>query len=169
MDGLFYDETEVNLQRIKLRNISTNGRGLINTLYNNITINGLDAKNITCYGDEGDSSLLLFDSNIASKKAEFNNININDCTSNGPIIKILGTTNEVFINNLNINNTKSYGPLIDNLSDNVIFNNLIIIIIIIIVIVVIVIYFKIINLNINDFYKFFKYIYFIKNYYSQRF
>ena len=123
MDGLFYEESNLHLYNITLRDISTNGMGLINSLYNNLIINGLDAKNITCYGDEGDSSLLLFDSNIASKKAEFNNININDCTSNGPIIKILGNSNEVFISNSNLNNVKSYGPLIDNLSNNVIISN----------------------------------------------
>jgi len=123
MDGLFYEETEVNLQRVKLRDISTNGRGVINSLYNDLIINGLDAKNVTCYGEEGDSSIILFDSNIVSKKAKLDNININDCTTNGPIIKILGTTNEIYINKLNVNNANSYGPLIDNLSDSVIINN----------------------------------------------
>ena len=130
MDGLFYKESFINLQRVKLRNISTNGRGLIYSFYNNLIINGLDAKNITCYGDEDDSSLILFDSNLVSKKAELNNININDCSSNGPIIKILGTSNEVIINNLNANNIRSYGPIIDNLSKDVSINNLVILTII---------------------------------------
>jgi len=60
MDGLFYEESKVNLQNIKLRDISTNGKGLINTFYNDLIINGLYAKNVTCYGDEGDSSIILF-------------------------------------------------------------------------------------------------------------
>jgi len=131
MDGLFYEESKVNFQNVKLRDISTNGKGLINTFFNDLIINGLYAKNITCYGDEGDSSLILFNSDTVFKKANFSNMNINECTSNGPIIKILGTSNEISINNLNVNNVKSYGPLIDNLSDNVIIiiiNNFIIII-----------------------------------------
>jgi len=71
----------------------------------------------------------LFDSNIVSKKAELNNINISNCISNGPIIKMLGNSNEIFINNLN-----AFDPLIDNLSDNVINYSMIFIIIIIIII-----------------------------------
>ncbi len=136
MDGLFYNEVEMKLQRVKLRNISTNGKGVINALYNDLIIDGLDAKNITCYGEEGDSSLILFDSDIASKKAELNNIKIDDCTTNGPIIKFLGTSNKITISNSCINNVKSYGPTIDNLSDNVMINYYFIIITIIIIVTI---------------------------------
>jgi len=122
MSGLFYEESKINLQRIKLNNISTNGKGLINSFYNDLIISGLDANNITCYGDSGDSSLILFDSNIVSKRLELDNININDSSFNGPTFKILGSSNEILINNLYVNNVKSFGPIIDNMSKIVIID-----------------------------------------------
>jgi len=56
---LFFEDTEINLQNIKLKNISTNGRDLINSLYNDLTVNGLDVKNIACYGDMEDYLILI--------------------------------------------------------------------------------------------------------------
>ncbi|OUM60982.1 hypothetical protein PIROE2DRAFT_13143 [Piromyces sp. E2] len=119
MGGLFHEESTVYFQNITIKNISTNHKGLIYSLYNNLEINGLEATNITCYGESGDSSLILFDSNYVQKNLKLNDININNCHTNGPIIKIKGNSNDVYINKLNITNVKSYGPLLDNLSDNV--------------------------------------------------
>ena len=73
-----------------------------------------------CNGDDGDSSLILFNSGEAEKKIELYNLNINNCSTNGPLIKITGSHNEVIIKDTIINNVNSYGLLIENNSEKVI-------------------------------------------------
>jgi len=89
------------------------------SLYSDISIDGFDSENIICNGDGGDSSLILFDSGEAEKKIELYNLNINNCSTNGPLIKITGNHNEVIIKDTIINNVNSYGPLIENNSEKV--------------------------------------------------
>ncbi|OUM69251.1 hypothetical protein PIROE2DRAFT_2960, partial [Piromyces sp. E2] len=116
MGSLFYEETKINLHNIKLNNVSTNSKGVIYSTFNNVQIDGLYAQDIICYGESGDSSIILFDSNTEIKELKINNINISNSFTNGPAIKITGISNEIYINNLNISNVKSYGPIIDNIS-----------------------------------------------------
>ena len=108
------------IKNVKLRDIVTGYKYIFYSLYNDIIIDGIDAENIICNGDGGDSSLILFDSGEVKKKIELYNLNINNCSTNGPLIKIIGNHNEVIIKDTIINNVNSFGPLIENNSEKVI-------------------------------------------------
>jgi len=89
-------------------------------------MNNIEFSNITCTGDNGDASFILYDSGENEKIIEINNLKGNYSQSNGPFIKIIGNSNSVIINDSSINNIISYGPIIEISSEKVIINYFII-------------------------------------------
>lgn len=78
-------------------------------------------KNITCLGESGDTSFILFDSGEDKKQISINNIDAENVLSNGSFIKIDGDSNELTLKNSNINYITSYGSIINNKSKKVYF------------------------------------------------
>ncbi|ORY47563.1 hypothetical protein LY90DRAFT_10045 [Neocallimastix californiae] len=127
---LFGEESQYTLNNIILNNIRINSKAIIYSFCTNLYINNLEAKNIKCIGDSGDTSFILFDSGEAENSFEIKNVIIKDSVSNGSFIKIIGNSNIVNISNSTVSNIKSYGPIIDNTSikskvtiENLNFNN----------------------------------------------
>ncbi|ORY85198.1 hypothetical protein LY90DRAFT_663470 [Neocallimastix californiae] len=118
-NGLFGDDSIYHLSNVKLKNIVTNSKYLFHFLYSNTIINYLEAENISCIGDSDDSAFILFDSGELYRTLIINHLNLRNCTSNGPLIKFIGTTNELLIKKSNFINVSSYGPIIENFSNTV--------------------------------------------------
>ncbi|OUM66936.1 hypothetical protein PIROE2DRAFT_5796, partial [Piromyces sp. E2] len=114
--SLFNEESTLKLNNIELKDIESNSKALIRTIYNNCQINKLFAENIVCSGDSNDSSLILYNSFGDKNALELININIKNCHTNGPLIKIKGDYNEMYINNSTFMNNISYSSIIDNSS-----------------------------------------------------
>jgi len=107
-----------------MKNIVTNSKALIKIIYNNIKINDFEVDNITCNGDSGDSSFIVFISNDSNKNSfQVNNFNIKNSYTNGQLIKINGGSNEIIMENLSISNIISYGSVIEISSKKVRKNN----------------------------------------------
>lgn len=134
------------MNNIILNNIRINSKAIIYSFCTNLYINNLEAKNIKCIGDSGDTSFILFDSGEAENSFEIKNVIIKDSVSNGSFIKIIGNSNIVNISNSTVSNIKSYGPIIDNTSIKVITFIIITIItintIIIIIVIIDILYFN---------------------------
>ena len=81
----------------------------------NITI-----ENISCNGDSGETSFILFDSGEEYKSLLIENLNAKSVQSNGSFIKIKGDTNEILIKNSNFSEIVSFGSIIENKSKKVI-------------------------------------------------
>lgn len=84
-----------------------------------MTINHLEGENISCYGDGGESSFLLFDSGEEEKQLSINNLNVKNMKINGSLIKVIGKSSIVNIKNSNVYNITSYGSLIKYSSNKV--------------------------------------------------
>jgi len=82
-------------------------------------MNTVEFSNITCVGDSGDSSFILYDSGETNGKISIDNLKGKFSQSNGPFIKIIGNSNSFIINNSTMNNIQSYGPIIKVSSDKV--------------------------------------------------
>ncbi|OUM65922.1 hypothetical protein PIROE2DRAFT_6993 [Piromyces sp. E2] len=104
------------LNNIQLSNININSKAILHFIYSNININGMEVEKITCVGDRGDTSLILYDSGENNLKISINNLKVENSSSNGPFIKIKGNSNKVTFNNFNLVNVTSYGSIIDNTS-----------------------------------------------------
>jgi len=118
-NNLFNSENTITLNNVYIYDINLNSKSLIYSLYKNLIINDLKIENIKCTGDSGESSLILFDSGELSQIIDISNLNINDCTSNGPLIRIIGDTNQIYIKDSYIDNNNSFGSIIKNTSSNV--------------------------------------------------
>ncbi|KAL6621916.1 hypothetical protein U3516DRAFT_795632 [Neocallimastix sp. 'constans'] len=124
-NGLLGEESKYVLKNVILKNIKTNSKALFHILYQNIEFNNVEVKDFECIGDGGDTSFILYDSGEANFKMTIKNFRIQDGISNGPLIKIIGNSNEFLFENSNITNIISYGSFISNESKNskVIFSN----------------------------------------------
>jgi len=117
--GLFSDESKFILDQVNFSNIKTNSKALLYFTHNNIILNNITAENITCYGDNDNSSFILFDSGEIKKSIYIRNFQAKKCISNGPFIKVRGALNKFRLTKSSINAVKSYGPIIENLSEKV--------------------------------------------------
>jgi len=117
--SLFNTESTITLNNININEINLNSKSLIYSIYKDLTINNLEISNIKCTGDSGESSLILFESGEASHKMDLSNLYIRECVSNGPLIRIIGNTNEIYVKDSRIKYNESYGPIIKNTSLNV--------------------------------------------------
>ncbi|ORX64425.1 hypothetical protein BCR32DRAFT_273116 [Anaeromyces robustus] len=120
-NGLFNKESLYKFTNITVKNIDSNSKALFSFLNNNINFNNVIIENVKCFGDEENSSLLLFDSGENEKKIYINNLNINNCISNGSFIIIKGDSSIFTLKNSNINNVLSYGSIINNESKKIKF------------------------------------------------
>ncbi|OUM63860.1 hypothetical protein PIROE2DRAFT_9529 [Piromyces sp. E2] len=75
-------------------------------------MNNIKFSNITCIGDSGDASFILYNSDENKGKLDIKNLDGKDSLSNGPFIKVIGNSNSVAIYNSSLNNIISYGPII---------------------------------------------------------
>ncbi|ORX81129.1 hypothetical protein BCR32DRAFT_293444 [Anaeromyces robustus] len=112
--SLFGEESTYYINNVNLENIKSNSKAVLYFLYKNISINNLNIKNITCNGDDGYASFLLFDSGEEMKKLTINNFYAKDGLFNDSFIKIRGETNEISLNDSTIKNIISYGSIIKN-------------------------------------------------------
>lgn len=102
----------------------TNSKAILYFIYNNINIENLFVKNISCSGEGGASSFLFFNSGEEEKKLIIKNMKVMNSKSNGPFIKINGFSNEFLMENATITDIISYGSIIDNSSFKVNLKNL---------------------------------------------
>ncbi|ORX42811.1 hypothetical protein BCR36DRAFT_305666 [Piromyces finnis] len=114
--GLFNEESNYLFNNVIMKDITTTSRYLLFFTYHNTIFNNVKFDNINCYGDSGDSSLIFFDSG-EKKKLDMNEIIIQNIWSNGPLIKIKGSSSELIIQNSTIEKTTIFGPMIENNSD----------------------------------------------------
>ncbi|ORX51109.1 hypothetical protein BCR36DRAFT_288589, partial [Piromyces finnis] len=117
--GLFNEESSYDLNNIKFNNITSNSKALLYFVYSDVKMNIVEFNDITCIGDRGDSSFILYDSSENDVNMEINNLIGKNSQSNGPFIKIIGDSASIIINNSYINNIKSYGSIIDIFSNKV--------------------------------------------------
>jgi len=120
--SLFNSENLVTMNNVQINDININSKALLHSTYKNLNINNLKIMDIKCTGDSGESSLILFDSGELLKNMTLSNITIKRCIANGPLIRIMGDTNEIFLNDTIIENNKSYGSIIKNTSSKVTIN-----------------------------------------------
>ncbi|ORX46457.1 hypothetical protein BCR36DRAFT_104005 [Piromyces finnis] len=88
----------------------TNAKALLHFMYKDIYLHHIEINNVKCLGE---SSLFLFESENNEITIDINNINVNNCITNGSFIKIHGQHNNIIINDSNLTNILSYGPIID--------------------------------------------------------
>ena len=113
-------ESEYNLENVKFSNIKSSSNAILKSEYNNVKINNIEVENISCTGDNGDSSFILFNSDDNNNTFSISNSIIKNSISNGPFIKITGNANSFKLENTTIYNITSYGPIIDDNSKKVI-------------------------------------------------
>ncbi|OUM59805.1 hypothetical protein PIROE2DRAFT_14573 [Piromyces sp. E2] len=116
---LLGEESKYILENIKLDSIKTNSKSLLYFIYNNIELKNIEADNITCLGDSGDTSFILYDSGEIEKRLSIKNLHVRNSVTNGPLIKLIGKQNEFYIEHSEINDIYSYGSIIENLSKKV--------------------------------------------------
>ncbi|ORX82804.1 hypothetical protein BCR32DRAFT_292364 [Anaeromyces robustus] len=114
--ALMGGESKYILNNIKLDSIKTNSKAVLNFVYNDIYIDNMEANSISCVGDGGDTSFILFNSGENKKFLSINNSLITNSSSNGSFIKLLGDTNDFILKNTNVSSIFSYGPIIENTS-----------------------------------------------------
>jgi len=113
---LFEKESFITMDNIKFKNIKSNSKTVLYTLHNDIAMNNIEVDNVSCIGDSGDSSFILFNSNETNKKITIKNFYAKNCISNGSFITIIGNSNQLVITNSTLLKIQSYGPIIENLS-----------------------------------------------------
>jgi len=113
--GLFDEETPYSFQNLIIKNVITNSKHLMN-INNDINIKNSLFSNITCNGDENESSIIYFDTGNLERSLELSNTVIVNSFTNGPLIKIKGEKNKIHFESLQINNVTSSGQLIENTS-----------------------------------------------------
>jgi len=114
--SLFNSENLVTMNNVQIKDININSKALLHTTYRSLNITNSKITDIKCTGDSGESSLILFDSGELLQNMVLSNIIIKRCIANGPLVKIMGDTNEIFINDTTIEDNKSYGSIIKNIS-----------------------------------------------------
>lgn len=120
-NSLFDEQSYYVMNDIVLKRITTNSKALLYFIYNNVSLNNIEAKDIKCVGDNDNSSFILFDGGDYEKEISINNLIISNNVSNGPFIKIVGQASKLIINDSNIDNIKSAGPIIEIKSKEVLF------------------------------------------------
>ncbi|OUM65522.1 hypothetical protein PIROE2DRAFT_7453 [Piromyces sp. E2] len=83
----------------------------------NISIENTKIENISLTGDRGDASFILYDSKELNTQLNIKKMNVNNCLSNGPFIKVMGISNKFIVEDSIIKNVKSYGPIIESISE----------------------------------------------------
>jgi len=112
--SLFNPENAITLNNVHISDINLNSNAILHSLYSKLTIKNLDFINIKCTGDSGESSLILFNSGDMSHKLDISNLNVQKCSTNGPLISITGNSNEISIRDSTFENNNSYGSGIKN-------------------------------------------------------
>ncbi|OUM69523.1 hypothetical protein PIROE2DRAFT_2621 [Piromyces sp. E2] len=112
-NGLFIEESNYKFNNIRIYDISTNSKALLYFVYNNIYINQLEARNITCIDE---TSFMIVDSGELHHSIILKNMKIENSMSNSSFIKFLGNKNDIHIKNSTIENVISYGPVVEDLS-----------------------------------------------------
>ncbi|ORX49040.1 hypothetical protein BCR36DRAFT_413035 [Piromyces finnis] len=130
---LFNKESSYTFENIKFKNIISNSKAVLYFLYYNITLNNIEVDNVSCTGDGGESSFMLYDSDESiNSRLQINNLYTKNCVLNGSFIKVKGKVNEIDIHNSSFNRIDSYGPTIQCIShktaftmtNNNIYNNI---------------------------------------------
>jgi len=114
--NLFNEESSYILNNVKFKNIKSNSKGVLFFQYNNVDLINITIENISCNGDSGETSFILFDSGEEYKSLLIENLNAKSVQSNGSFIKIKGDTNEILIKNSNFSEIVSFGSIIENKS-----------------------------------------------------
>jgi len=118
-DNLFNKESILNFENIKISNVTINSKAFLYILYKDVNINNMEVDNVTCLGEGGDTSLIIFDSGSSYNSMIINNLNVKNVHSNGPLVKIKGDHNEIKIENSQINDTILYGSVIESTTKKV--------------------------------------------------
>jgi len=92
---------------------------MITVTQNQLYLNKCTFSNILCNGDGDDSSLITFNSYENINTIRLENSKIDNCKSNGDLIKISGKLSIIEFINVNINNIISYGSILYNNALNV--------------------------------------------------
>ncbi|ORX82768.1 hypothetical protein BCR32DRAFT_292411 [Anaeromyces robustus] len=114
--GFFDEETTYSFSNVKFMDIKSNAKAIINTTYKSLSFNNCTFSNILCNGDGENSSLIFINTSINGNTIELNNTIIDECTTNGDLIKITGSLATIKLSNLIIRNIYSYGSIIYNTS-----------------------------------------------------
>ncbi|KAG4094011.1 hypothetical protein H8356DRAFT_947657 [Neocallimastix lanati (nom. inval.)] len=88
-NSLFEKESFITMDNVKFKNIKSNSKTVLYTLHNDIAMNNIEVDNVSCIGDSGDSSFILFNSNETNKKITIKNFYAKNCISNGSFITII--------------------------------------------------------------------------------
>ncbi|ORX57678.1 hypothetical protein BCR36DRAFT_459391 [Piromyces finnis] len=115
--ALFGEESIYKLNNIKLSKIKTNSKSLFHFIYNNIEISNIEAENISCLGESGNTSFILYDSGETKNYLSIKNLHICNSTTNGPLIKVIGDQSKVNIENSEIHDISSFGSIIELLNE----------------------------------------------------
>jgi len=119
--GLFNDESLYKFNNIKLDYIGTSSKAIFYFSYNDIYMNKIYGSNISCSGDIGDSSFILFDSGEDNKKLYINDMHIFQGLLNGSLIKIKGINSDVSITYSDFCYINTSGSVLENISNMVIY------------------------------------------------
>jgi len=92
---------------------------MLDVTYNSVSFDNCHFSNILCNGDIEDSSLIKFHSSENGNSFDMSNSEINNCKSNGDLIKFDGSKSSIKLSNVKIKNISSYGSIINNISSNV--------------------------------------------------
>ncbi|ORX56015.1 hypothetical protein BCR36DRAFT_280564 [Piromyces finnis] len=109
-------ESKYTLDNIKFSNITTNSKFLLHFMYNDIFINNIEVENISCIGEAGNTSFILFDSGEKNCILTIKNSIMKNNYSNGSFIRIVGDSTKLFIENTIFHEIESYGSIIENQS-----------------------------------------------------
>ncbi|OUM69546.1 hypothetical protein PIROE2DRAFT_2406 [Piromyces sp. E2] len=109
---LFEETSSYEIVDTTFKNIESSHKAIMISDYANISLNNCKFENITTFGDESDSGIILFYGNEIYNQLSLNNIYIKNVISNGPVIKVIKYNSKVYIKNLNVINSVSYGPFI---------------------------------------------------------
>jgi len=112
--GIIDDDSNYKLENVIFNNIKTSSKAILKFDNKDVFINNIEVDNISCTGDNGFSSFILFNSEYSDNTLNIANSNFRNSFSNGPFIKIVGNTNKFILENTSINNITSYGPIIEN-------------------------------------------------------
>ncbi|ORX47897.1 hypothetical protein BCR36DRAFT_294812, partial [Piromyces finnis] len=129
--ALFNDESNYIFSNSTFKDININSRSLITVMYNSLTFNNCNFRNIICYGSGDATSLIEFISKKDGNSISLINTIIENSKSNGDLIKISGDNTIMNLSNIIFNNIISYGSLLNdvslnstiNISDSEIINN----------------------------------------------
>ncbi|KAG4092835.1 hypothetical protein H8356DRAFT_1081867 [Neocallimastix lanati (nom. inval.)] len=117
ISGIWESESSYYLYNVNFIDIKTNSKALLHIVGKDVYFTNVTAENISCVGDGGNTSMILFDSNNIDdfKKFHIYGLNVTNSFSNGPLIKTIGNYIEMILDDSdsNINKIKTYGPVIE--------------------------------------------------------